>query len=368
MKHLLFVSFLLFLSLPIECFELTNDIPGMDIFAELEQLPPENEHTDQTLFKFILTNPDKGNDSQPITFLKWNTPLDGIRAHMFNVVSEDHEQATYIGMLVKRAPPTNQDFATLVPGQSVSAIVDMAKAYSLSKATTYTISLHSVLSYFHPARGDGRLLGGSPLGSATLISKPVQMKIRTPLIQPMRDTNRTRHLLGENYKCTITSRATIAKTAVQNAGTYITKSLNYLNTANCDAEYVKWFGKYAGTSNWNIIKMHFQKISDLLAKKTFAVDCDPSQCSSGVYAYVYPNDSQLTVNLCSAFWSASSSMNYDCQPGVFIHEMSHFTVIAGTDDVTYGTNGAMELAKKTPNKAILNADNHEYFFESQPHC
>ncbi len=44
--------------------------------------------------------------------------------------------------------------------------------------------------------------------------------------------------------------------------------------------------------------------------------------------------------------------------------MSHFDVVAGTDDVVYGQTGAMALAISDPDAAITNADSHEYFAEN----
>ena len=46
--------------------------------------------------------------------------------------------------------------------------------------------------------------------------------------------------------------------------------------------------------------------------------------------------------------------------------MSHFTVNGGTQDNAYGQTAAKSLAKKTPSKAVANADNHEYFAENTP--
>jgi peptidyl-Lys metalloendopeptidase len=46
--------------------------------------------------------------------------------------------------------------------------------------------------------------------------------------------------------------------------------------------------------------------------------------------------------------------------------MSHFTVVAGTDDLAYGQEAAGQLAASDPGKAINNADSHEYFGENTP--
>lgn len=46
--------------------------------------------------------------------------------------------------------------------------------------------------------------------------------------------------------------------------------------------------------------------------------------------------------------------------------MSHFDVVAGTDDVVYGQTGSKNLAISDPDAAIRNADSHEYFAENTP--
>jgi len=46
--------------------------------------------------------------------------------------------------------------------------------------------------------------------------------------------------------------------------------------------------------------------------------------------------------------------------------MSHFNVVAGTDDHVYGQSGAASLAISNPSLAVDNADSHEYFAENTP--
>ena len=54
----------------------------------------------------------------------------------------------------------------------------------------------------------------------------------------------------------------------------------------------------------------------------------------------------------------------DSKAGVVIHEVSHFNVVAGTDDLAYGQTAAKKLK---PRRAIRNADSHEYFAENTPY-
>ena len=43
-----------------------------------------------------------------------------------------------------------------------------------------------------------------------------------------------------------------------------------------------------------------------------------------IFAYVKPNDITHVVYLGAAFFNASSIMGLDSQPGILIHEISHF--------------------------------------------
>jgi peptidyl-Lys metalloendopeptidase len=83
-----------------------------------------------------------------------------------------------------------------------------------------------------------------------------------------------------------------------------------------------------------------------------------------VYAYVYPN-MPYVIYLCGVFWS-SPVTGTDSRAGTLIHEMSHFDVVAGTDDLAYGQNACKSLASSNPGNAIRNADSHEYFAENTP--
>jgi peptidyl-Lys metalloendopeptidase len=79
---------------------------------------------------------------------------------------------------------------------------------------------------------------------------------------------------------------------------------------------------------------------------------------------VYANQ-PYKIYVCRAFWSAPLA-GTDSKGGTLIHEMSHFTAVAGTGDLVYGQTAAANLAVTNPAGAITNADNHEYFAENTP--
>lgn len=59
-----------------------------------------------------------------------------------------------------------------------------------------------------------------------------------------------------------------------------------------------------------------------------------------------------------AFWKAPLS-GTDSQGGTIVHESTHFTANAGTDDYAYGQSDCKSLAKSNTAHAIENADSHE---------
>lgn len=95
--------------------------------------------------------------------------------------------------------------------------------------------------------------------------------------------------------------------------------------------------------------------------KPVTIDCG---CKKNYYAYVYPTKPYI-VYVCRVFWTAPMT-GTDSKAGTLIHEMSHFNVVANTNDYVYGQTGAKSLAITNPDNAVKNADNHEYFAENTP--
>ena len=116
-------------------------------------------------------------------------------------------------------------------------------------------------------------------------------------------------------------------------------------------------------SFWNTAKNHFNNIDTAMDQSggQIKINCG---CNQSYYAYVYPTR-PYEIFVCRAFWNAPTT-GTDSKAGTLIHEMSHFNVVAGTDDHVYGPSGAKSLAISNPDNALDNADNHEYFAENTP--
>jgi peptidyl-Lys metalloendopeptidase len=134
----------------------------------------------------------------------------------------------------------------------------------------------------------------------------------------------------------------------------------YMHKKSLGARYSGWFGTIDAARSTTVAR-HFMAIRDGFANKPVTVDCG---CNEAYYAYVYPNQ-PYKIYVCRAFWNAPMT-GTDSKGGTLVHEMSHFTVVAGTDDWAYGQGAAAALAVDYPERAIDNADSHEYFGENEP--
>ena len=139
--------------------------------------------------------------------------------------------------------------------------------------------------------------------------------------------------------------------------------MNNANRATSAARYIEWFGS-ASTTRHDIIRTNFVKIYSALDSEQIDFSCSGSSCQNNTYAYV--NSIQpYKIYLCNQFWNASLT-GTDSRAGTIIHEVSHFAVVADTDDVVYTQANARTLALSDPNSAVRNADSHEFFAENTP--
>ncbi len=288
---------------------------------------------DPVVVHVILTN----TTGRSLRVLRWFTPADGVEEALF-AVQRDGAPVRYLGPVFKRPAPTAADFVVLAPGASASYDVDLSAAYDLSVTGTYTIVYDSgilksdSLSVFI----EGRASGPAPEVSIDAVAGSTSFN-----------------------KCSSTQQTQLL-TARTNASTISGDGLSYLNANKTGPRYTTWFGVYDG-GRYSHVTTNFSAIKNAMDNAAVTFDCG---CKKKYYAYVYP-DRPYTIYLCSVYWSAPA-MGTDSQAGTLVHEMSHFYVVASTDDYVYGQTNAKNLAISNPNNAVDNADNHEYFAENTP--
>jgi peptidyl-Lys metalloendopeptidase len=290
--------------------------------------------------------------SSPVRLLNWVIPSEGIQEGLFEV-TRNGEPVEYIGPHIKRVAPGAEDFITLAPGQSVSGTAPVSGLYDLTDSGSYTIRFAAELDQHHTGLTKAALLDSS------LLNLWIEGRASG---QPEVQAQGTVSAAGLSFSgaCTSSEQTSITS-AMSSARTYANNASNYLNgISSGTTRYTTWFGAYSST-NLGTARTHFTNIKNALANAAVVVDCS---CNQSYYAYVYPA-SPYKIYVCNAFWSAPMT-GTDSKAGTMVHEMSHFNVVAATDDHAYGQSAAKSLASSNPTRALDNADNHEYFAENTP--
>ncbi|MCY1031642.1 M35 family metallo-endopeptidase [Corallococcus sp. BB11-1] len=290
-----------------------------------------------------LTN----TSSAPVSLHKWEVPGTGLTEGRLSVM-RDGQSVAYTGAHYKRVLGRPEDVVTLAPGESLSGPVVVSDVYDLSVTGTYAIryELEERASVTALASNEVRLFIEGRRNSREETQAMGQV---------------TAQGLSYSGACTSSEQGSIS-TAFNSAKTYSTNSLSYLNgTPSATTRFTTWFGTYS-TTNWGTIRTNFSKIKTAFDSANVVVDCSCNE--SGTYAYVYSN-APYKIYVCGAFWNAPNT-GTDSRAGTLVHEMSHFTVVAGTSDYAYGQSAAKNLARTNPARARANADSHEYFTENTP--
>jgi peptidyl-Lys metalloendopeptidase len=307
------------------------------------------DSTQDVLVTVTISNPT----NHTVRVLKWFTPADGVEEPLFSVM-RNGEPVAYTGAIYKRPAVTGNDYISLKAGESLTNSVNLGDYYDLSESGDYDV-FYAVAS-FNLFDEKGNAFKFRDDLSSEKISFNVQGRAKpTPTPVP------TTPPPGSNTfsRCT-TDQANTAATARTQAKTYAAGAESYMLGNSPSTRYTTWFGTITSTRT-NLVKGHFVAISDAMDNATVTFDCG---CKQNYYAYVYPNQ-PYKIYLCKVFWTAPLT-GTDSKAGTLIHEMSHFDVVAGTDDFVYGQSAAKSLAISNPDNAVMNADNHEYFAENTP--
>lgn len=138
-------------------------------------------------------------------------------------------------------------------------------------------------------------------------------------------------------------------------------------------EYIRWFGPY-DAQRAEQVRGAMKTLVNAIRTGAVTPVCETgleSGCNEGEFAWVYPGEA-YRLRLCPAFFDlpvltalspGARSSEYGTREGTIIHELSHFNVIAGTEDHCYSRRDCAEMAAEMPGLAIENADSFQYFTE-----
>ncbi|HEX9960931.1 MAG TPA: M35 family metallo-endopeptidase [Pyrinomonadaceae bacterium] len=306
----------------------------------------ENENVTVSV---TISNPSKG----ALRLLRWYTPFEDVEESLFEI-TRDGVPVEYIGAHYKRPQPEERDFIILKSGESFTRTINLADYYDLSVSGSYLVSYNVKAPNLYPQeKVANRQTEGLKSNDVGIFVEGRAAK--TPRAEAPSAVSGT----SSFTKCT-TSQQSLVLTARSDAAVYASDSLNYLLSGSTGARYTTWFGAYT-SSRYSTVKNNFTNIKNAMDAASMNFDCG---CKKRYYAYVYANQ-PYNIYLCSIFWQAPAK-GTDSKAGTLVHETSHFTIVAGTEDWVYGQSGAKNLAVSDPNKAVDNADSHEYFAENTP--
>ena len=327
------------------------------VTVSIAPLKANHNANDEVLVKVTVTN----TSASPQYVLKYYTPFVENEESLFEV-KRDGVKVAYLGAHYKRPAPVAADYFLLKPGKSYQQTVELSALYDMSITGDYSISYQAQSFNLFNHAAQGLAVGQASNGHLKSNDASFSVNGRLPrgYVAPSPQQLAAQTLAGSLSfnRCTASQQADITN-AVASAKTYSANASSYL-AGVAGPRYTTWFGAYSA-ANYTTVGNHFSAIGDAFNNKAVTVDCG---CKKTYYAYVYPNQ-PYTINVCKAFWTAPMT-GTDSKAGTLIHEMSHFTIVAGTDDLAYGQTAAKSLAISDPLKAINNADSHEYFAENTP--
>jgi peptidyl-Lys metalloendopeptidase len=323
------------------------------------------------LMDFVLTNPSPS----PVRVLVWRTPFRGVTDNIFVVASGRTDQAGgrgvvgYIGPIVKRGPPQPDDFIELAPGASRRATVNLADSYAIYQQGDYSVTLRPAPAPDIPPAIDP--LSMSPLTDGLRKLAVQSNAFAFSVVEARQPKLALAPAPGDLVQpfdgCTAAQQPPL-QDAIRSA-TELSARVAKLLRDTLDAQqpnsarYKTWFGAHTA-QRYATAREHFNKIENAFSTRPIVIGCSGDHCTSSTFAYVFPTQ-PYKIYVCQAFWNAAID-GTDSRTGTLIHEMSHFDVVGGTDDVVYGQSAAKALAASNPDAAISNADNHEYFSENTP--
>ena len=304
--------------------------------------PVRADDAEHLLVEFTLEN----TTDAPIAVLTWGTPFDKIGSNMFEL-SYEGERVPYIGRVAKRGQPIESDYITIESGASLTTTVDLSELYATRHTGEYGIRYIAHVTT-------------KEQGAGLIRSNGIREVLSAELSYPERHRPRSGGLSFSS--CSAAEQETLRR-SMGLARSYTDSALSNLQRTpvadrSASPRYTTWFGGYTA-QRYQVVEDNFEAIDDALSNESVHFDCS---CYDSLFAYVYPHD-PYDIYVCGSFWS-TTDIGTNSRAGTIIHEVSHFAIVADTDDHAYGHGDVQHLAYYHPNAAIANADSYEYFAEN----
>lgn len=293
------------------------------------------------------------SDSE-VSLLKYETVLVGGIAENLFLIERDGSEVAYSGIHAKRLAPIDSDYVSLKPNESVSGRVDLLSSYRIDYKGSYSVQMREP--------GDDASPSLSAKASAIVELSLTEDRAIRVLKQTPRFAN-----------CSAAQQSTI-DAALTSAEFIANRAFDALRDAPESLRpgarrYLEWFGAHQ-SGRYSQVLLGMSRIASATSNQTIGFDCDctnqPGVDPSRTFAFVFPSNA-FNMTLCDVFFRVPRT-GTDSQSGTIVHEISHFNVVASTDDFSSALNqsGSRNLANSSPASAIRNANAFEYFAENTP--
>lgn len=312
------------------------------------------EATDQGVVVLLsLTN----ITDEDVFVISYETALNRLERDLFRIEREG-EVIPYLGVMVMRAGPTAESWIRIAPGATVSAKVNLAEGYDLSRDGEYSIEYEasavvlsgieeSMLPVIDPSTGKGAVI---ETPRTYIRSAAISVELSGVPFQVGRDEldRDQAELSKHSYLGCTTSERNAINSALSCARTSACDAADYCHSYGCSSWYYDWFGNCSYSST---VCSRFDDTCYYLTTCNMTFTCDGPYCEAGVIAYVYQNR-PCQIWICPDFFVYTY---FQCH--AITHEANHWT---GTEDWVYGESDCRWLADYYPSYAADNADNYAY--------
>ncbi|KAI0434168.1 neutral protease 2-like protein [Xylaria sp. FL1042] len=306
------------------------------------------EQVGNSAIKATITN----TGAEDLKVLKTGTILDSAPVEKVQVFKDSNKlgfEGIKLRLMTGKAFD-NEAFQTIPAGQTIEVSFDAAELHDLTASGEYDFVANGVLSY--TTSESNEITGAVPYSSNTLTAKVDGEEAAQARSNFVKRT-------AIQSDCTGT-KLTSSRNAVTNCRSFAAaaSSAALSNTAKVQ-EYFK------STSVGSTVAAVFARVASECgstssgSSRTYCSDIYGA-CSSNVLAYTLPSYSYI-VN-CPLYFSALSAITSTChgqdQATTTLHETTHLTSVAGTDDLGYGYAAATRLSSS---QALNNADSYALF-------
>ena len=364
------------------------------------------------MFEYSLENLPNGSVSVTfqnegdvdLSILRWNSPF-SVNESDCLVIKDGTQEIPYIGSKSKHLFDSDVSVFVLKAKQQVSFVIPIKRLYYVKSGIDYTIDLR--MDFIQNIVSDGNIVQSlddfnlkskmPPLHGEVLHTRfqgvdrgfgliedynedYVESNQETPGKCPVRICwggapgrnigkawcRTVGTLPGLYYSLPICSQSIQGTKRFRVEQLTTTLSVNHwrIKVSN-NALYKRWFGTHS-TENESIVQrtINVSKPRDACKNCFFSAGRYSSVVSKDTIASTssHTGSSTIGMTLYPIFWNLPFS-GIDSQIGTLVHEYSHGYASTLDYNNTYGVQKCLTLARTNPSKAIINADNYEFYVE-----